>query len=139
MGSRDSDYFAASANMAVIRTDRLVLRRLQPSDAQDFHEIVGDPEVMRHWYPGADANLEATCAGIAEIDAHWQRHGLGDLGIEAASTGQPLAGLHYISNMPEVLGSQASARLANPAGSVIPVSRQPRSVGATSPHSSLRP
>jgi RimJ/RimL family protein N-acetyltransferase len=59
---------------------------------------------MRFWYPGPDADLVATAARIAGIEAHWREHGFGDYGVTARDSGELVgfAGLHHIAGMTEV-------------------------------------
>jgi len=86
------------------QTERLLLRRLTPADAAALHAVTGDPAVMRYWHPGPDADLAATAARIAEIDAHWQAHGFGDFAVLSRESQALLgfAGLHHIAGMTEV-------------------------------------
>ena len=87
-----------------LETERLLLRRLMPDDASVLHRCTGDQRVMRYWHPGADADLAATAALIAEIEAHWDAHGFGDLAVLTRDSGELVgfAGLHHISGMAEV-------------------------------------
>lgn len=41
----------------MIRTKRLLIRRVRPTDAQDMFEIYSDPEVMRYWDTLPDTDL----------------------------------------------------------------------------------
>ena len=86
------------------QTERLLLRRLTPADAAALHAVTGDPAVMRYWFPGPDADLAATAARIAEIEAHWREHGFGDFAVVARDSEVLLgfAGLHHIAGMAEV-------------------------------------
>ena len=43
--------------LPVLRTARLVLRRLEPSDAAAIHVARGDPEVCRYWEKPASAEV----------------------------------------------------------------------------------
>jgi RimJ/RimL family protein N-acetyltransferase len=56
-----------------LETKRLILRQFKNDDCHDFYEIVGDPEVMRYWYPGPDKNLEEIKKRIEEINEHWHK------------------------------------------------------------------
>ncbi len=42
----------------MIRTERLLIRRVQPGDAHDIFEIYSDPEVMRYWDSLPDTDLQ---------------------------------------------------------------------------------
>jgi [ribosomal protein S5]-alanine N-acetyltransferase len=103
VGERERSASGGAAQRAP-RTKRLVLRRLTPGDAAALHRCAGDPAVMRHWYPGPDADIDATAARIAEIEAHWREHGFGDYGVTARDSGELVgfAGLHHIAGMTEV-------------------------------------
>ena len=87
-----------------LETERLLLRRLTPVDADALHRCTGDPAVMRYWHPGPDADLAATGARIAEIEGHWRQNGFGDFGVVARDSGALIgfAGLHHIAGMAEV-------------------------------------
>jgi RimJ/RimL family protein N-acetyltransferase/N-acetylglutamate synthase-like GNAT family acetyltransferase len=80
------------------------LRRLTERDAPTLHRSVGDPAVMRHWYPGPDGDVEQTAERIADIEAHWRRYGFGDWAVTDRSSGEIIgfAGLHYIADMSDV-------------------------------------
>ena len=87
-----------------IETTRLSLRRLQASDVSELFRRVGDLDVMRDWVPGLDQSIEETAQRIADIEAHWHKHGFGDWGVIEKLSGQLIgfSGLHYIADMPEV-------------------------------------
>ena len=55
-----------------IETERLLLRRLNESDAPEFFQTVGDPEVMRSWGKGA---------AKTEEDALWRIRKMEDLSL----------------------------------------------------------
>lgn len=44
----------------MIETERLLMRRVQPDDAQDLFEIYSDAEVMKYWDSLPDADLAAS-------------------------------------------------------------------------------
>lgn len=94
----------ATAAPVRLETPRLVLRRLVPADAGGLWRVTGDPEVMRCWHPGPDADLAAVARRIDAIDAHWQRWGFGDWGLVRREDDELLgfAGLHYLDGMREV-------------------------------------
>lgn len=50
--------------MANLRTDRLVLRPLAASDAEDLHAAFGDPEAMAYWSTPPHASLAETRAWL---------------------------------------------------------------------------
>ena len=59
----------------IIRTRRLVLRPWQAEDIEPFAALNADAEVMRH-FPST-LSREQTVAGIARVQAHFDRHGWG--------------------------------------------------------------
>jgi len=83
---------------------KVVVRRLTPLDAPALHRISGDPLAMRYWYPGPDADVQATAQRIAAIEAHWQTHGFGDWAVVDRTDGRLIgfAGLHHLDRMAEV-------------------------------------
>jgi len=87
-----------------LETERTVLRRLTSDDASALFRSVGDPAVMRYWYPGPDPDVAGAARRIAEIDDHWQAHGFGDWGVVSKLEGELIgfAGLHRIADMGEV-------------------------------------
>ncbi|GEM_PF-1101445 len=92
------------AAAAHLETERLLLRRLAPYDAPALHRCTGDPLVMRYWYPGPDADVSATSARIAGIEAHWRSHGFGDYAVVERASNELIgfAGLHHIAGMTDV-------------------------------------
>ena len=88
----------------MLHTERLEFRLLAESDSECLFRTVGDPDVMAHWWPGEDPDIEATLRRIAWINKHWTKHGFGDWGMWEKEKSRLIGfcGLHYISNMPEV-------------------------------------
>jgi RimJ/RimL family protein N-acetyltransferase len=93
-----------AAPEASLETKRLRLRRLTPEDAAGLFGCTGDPEVMRYWYPGPDADIADAARRIAEMEAHWRRCGFGDFAVLARDSSDLIgfAGLHHITGMDEV-------------------------------------
>jgi RimJ/RimL family protein N-acetyltransferase len=87
-----------------VETQRLVLRRLQITDAPELFRAVGDPDVMAYWWGGADKSIGSTERRIVEIETHWMVHGFGDWGVVEKKSGRliGLCGLHYLAGMAEV-------------------------------------
>ncbi len=87
-----------------LSTNRLDFKRMTADDAPALFETVGDPQVMLYWVGGADPNVAATEQRIADLKAHWGRHGFGDWGLVEKHSQELIgfAGLHYIDGMPEV-------------------------------------
>ncbi|MEZ5930526.1 MAG: GNAT family N-acetyltransferase [Alphaproteobacteria bacterium] len=65
----------------VLRTERLILRRLRPDDMDAFAAMNADPEVMRY-FPACLSRAE-TEALAARMDRHVERHGFGWWAVEA--------------------------------------------------------
>jgi RimJ/RimL family protein N-acetyltransferase len=51
---------------ATMRTDRMVLRPIERTDAEALHRIFGDPAVMKFWYKPCHASLAETEAWVSE-------------------------------------------------------------------------
>ena len=103
-----SDSTRLAVTDLALETERLLLRRLTQGDAAALHRCTSDPAVMRYWHPGPDADVAATEARIAEIEAHWREHGFGDYGVLARDSSELVgfAGLHHIAGMAEVNAAQ---------------------------------
>ena len=69
----------------VLRTDRLLLRRLTDGDRARFAEINGDPEVMR--YRLRPLTRQESDDLIRAIDDSFAEHGFGQWGIERVEDG----------------------------------------------------
>ena len=63
-----------------IRTDRLLMRRWEPSDRGLFAALNADPRVMEH-FPSV-LTRAASDAAVDRIEAHFERHGFGLWAIE---------------------------------------------------------
>lgn len=72
-----------------LRTERLLLRGWRPGDLDPFAAMNADPRVME-FFPAVLSRTE-TEAGIARIQAHFQRHGFGLWAVEIAGV-TPFAG-----------------------------------------------
>lgn len=53
----------------MLRTERLLLRRARPEDAEAFHAIMCDPRAMRYWSTPPHATLDDTRAWVAKVVA----------------------------------------------------------------------
>jgi RimJ/RimL family protein N-acetyltransferase len=59
-----------------LETERLVLRKPEPSDKAGYAEIWGDPEVVR-FLGGRTQTPEEAAQGIDRMLKQWDRHGVG--------------------------------------------------------------
>ena len=87
-------------------TERLVLRRFRPEDAEAFAALNADPEVMRYIGEGAPLSRAASDELLARIAGHWRSHGYGLWCV--AERDRPerclgFAGLAVPAFLPEVL------------------------------------
>lgn len=69
----------------VAQTERLILRRWQPSDREPFARMNGDPRVME-FFPGV-LTREQSNESADRIEAHFERHGFGLCAAELRGTG----------------------------------------------------
>jgi RimJ/RimL family protein N-acetyltransferase len=69
--------------MAVLRTERLVLRHWRPSDRPPFARLNADPRVME-FFP-AILTPDESNAMVARIEDHWRQHGFGPFAVELAA------------------------------------------------------
>jgi RimJ/RimL family protein N-acetyltransferase len=60
---------------SILCTDRLLLRRWQPSDRAPFAAINRDPQVMQH-FPSL-LNRRQSDQMVDRVEAHFERHGFG--------------------------------------------------------------
>lgn len=75
----------------ILRTERLVLRRWQPGDAEPFAALNADPEVTR--FVGGPMTREASDAMVARFEAFLDERGYGRWAVEEAGTLVGFAGL----------------------------------------------
>ena len=91
--------------MVALTTSRLLLRRWREEDLPAMAAINADPEVMRWIGDGTPIDDEASAAGIARSEQHWETHGFGLFAVEIRATGQlaGFTGLNIPYFLPEVL------------------------------------
>ena len=87
---------------AVIRTERLRLRRLEEHDVDELHALFQDPLVMRY-YPALKSRAE-TLAWLEWVFAAYRSHGHGLFAVERASDG---AFLGQCGLMPQTVDGEA--------------------------------
>lgn len=71
--------------MAILETDRLILRRWLPADRSPFARINADPAVME-FFP-APLTVAESDAMIDRIEAHFEQHGFGLYAAEPKDSG----------------------------------------------------
>lgn len=91
--------------MATLTTSRLRLRRWRDDDIPAMAVINADPEVMRWIGDGTTSDHQATAAGTARSEQHWEEHGFGLFAVEIRATGElaGFAGLATPNFLPEIL------------------------------------
>lgn len=91
--------------MVALTTSRLLLRRWREDDLPAMSAINADPEVMRWIGDGTPLDAEATAAGTARSEQHWETHGFGLYAVEIRATGElaGFTGLNTPYSLPEVL------------------------------------
>jgi RimJ/RimL family protein N-acetyltransferase len=72
-------------SIEAIRTERLRLERVRPSDRPDLERLYGDPRVMATL--GGVRGPEYVGLGLARMLEHWERHGFGVWTMRDAATG----------------------------------------------------
>jgi RimJ/RimL family protein N-acetyltransferase len=87
---------------AVIRTERLRLRRLEQRDFDELHALFQDPLVMRY-YPALKSAAE-TQGWLAWVSAAYAKHGHGLYAVERESDG---AFLGQCGLMPQIVEGEA--------------------------------
>jgi RimJ/RimL family protein N-acetyltransferase len=70
-----------TADVLELRTERLLLRRWRPRDAEPMVQVNRDPEVTRHLNRPMD---EVAAAGFFDVMVdHWERYGFGPWALES--------------------------------------------------------
>ncbi|MGZ4276047.1 MAG: GNAT family N-acetyltransferase [Solirubrobacteraceae bacterium] len=89
-----------------VETERLVLRRFVPADADAFAAVNADPEVMRHIGDGAPLSRAQSDELLVRIAGHWRSHRFGLWCVaerDALERCLGFAGLAVPAFLPEVL------------------------------------
>ena len=81
----------------MIKTDRLVMRRVGLDDVEELFRIFSNEILFKYFVSGADTNLEDTENRIKKVVAHWQEYDFGDYKVLDKDTNQLIGygGLHY--------------------------------------------
>jgi [ribosomal protein S5]-alanine N-acetyltransferase len=84
------------AHLLPIRTERLLLRALEPGDGDALHRLYGDPEAMRYVGSGGARTREQTEVGLARLIRHQEQHGFGMWMVENGDGPIGVAGLMLV-------------------------------------------
>lgn len=101
--------------MSELRTDRLLLRRWQPSDLEPWAAMNADPEVREHL--GDLLTPEQSAASVAHFQAEFDQRGYGWWAVEVAATGEfvGFAGLDQVDEGMPFTGVEVGWRLTRSA------------------------
>jgi RimJ/RimL family protein N-acetyltransferase len=90
-----------------LQTERLLLRRWQPSDIEPYAELCRDPEVMRWIGSGSLRTREECVEAISSFEKFWEKRGFGLFAVELSSTQEFIGftGLAVPEFLPEVMPS----------------------------------
>lgn len=72
-------------DVAVVRTERLLMRGFREEDREPFARLNADPRVMEHFV--RPQTREESDAFVDRIQAHWAEHGWGLWALERTDTG----------------------------------------------------
>ena len=76
-----------TSNPELVRTDRLLLRRVGPGDVRSAIAVLSDPGTNR-FNPAGSPSAEQAAAMLVEWQAHWARDGIGYWAVELPETGE---------------------------------------------------
>jgi RimJ/RimL family protein N-acetyltransferase len=95
---------SAVVQIPELRTERLLLRAIQPGDVDAYHRrLFADPEVMR-FLPGGEPLPRERLDGVVERSSdHWAQHGYGIWVVCDGTDGEILGqcGLRYVDEVDE--------------------------------------
>ncbi len=92
--------------MAIIETDRLILRRFTPDDLDDLAAIFEKPEVMKYLgYTGEPMSRDETETALLSMIKHWERHQFGRWAVILKETAELIgcSGLRSYENIAELV------------------------------------
>lgn len=72
----------------MLETDRLILRKLTPGDAEALYRIYHEPDVLKYFTHGPPESIDSERAGIERHLVHYQRHGFGLLATVLKDSGE---------------------------------------------------
>ncbi|HEU4391878.1 MAG TPA: GNAT family N-acetyltransferase [Blastocatellia bacterium] len=78
-----------------IKTARLLLRPLEPSDFEAYAAFSADPDVMRYIAEGRPLTREEAWRNMAMMIGHWHLRGYGNWAVEERSTGSMIGRLGF--------------------------------------------
>jgi ribosomal-protein-alanine N-acetyltransferase len=61
----------------MLKTERLILRKLVPDDAEALYRIYHEPDVLKYFACAPPESIEVERAGIERHLGHYERHGFG--------------------------------------------------------------
>jgi RimJ/RimL family protein N-acetyltransferase len=99
------------ATNGTIETDRLVLRKPAPEDAELLIALFADPEVMRLYGSGRTFDRARMTEALAEVERHYRDHGYGAQVMVLKETGEVI-GLTGLQRGPISPGVQLGFVLA---------------------------
>ena len=98
----------------LLRTQRLVLRRLRADDLDALAAVFGDPEVMRHVGSRRQAwTRQEMRAALDRAEAHWRERGFGPLAVVERAAGALIGegGLQLLEDGPDIELTYTLARV----------------------------
>jgi RimJ/RimL family protein N-acetyltransferase len=96
-----------------LETERLVLRKPEPSDKVGYSEIWGDPEVVR-FLGGRTQSPEEAAQGIDRMLKQWDRHGVGLFSVLRKEDERLIGRVGYLLWDPERWTNAMHEELADP-------------------------
>lgn len=86
-----------------IQTPRLILRALEPADAEVLHRIYQTEGVLRYFPTTSPPPLERVRRFVTSQQVHWDNHGYGNWGIMPAGQVEIIgwAGLQFLPELDE--------------------------------------
>jgi ribosomal-protein-alanine N-acetyltransferase len=84
----------------VVRTERLILRRVEPADRATYVEVHTDPRTNRHHPVPAETTPQATGAAFDACLEHWAQDGVGYWAVSLADEPERVVGFTGVRLMP---------------------------------------
>jgi RimJ/RimL family protein N-acetyltransferase len=99
----------------MLESERLVLRRVTPADAESFHAIFGDAEVMRFVGAGLPFSKRDVADLIERIDRRFEADGFGQLAVVRRNEGDVIGRVGLLPLEPETWRAGARAEIGEAA------------------------